>query len=147
MIRKNILNGLILSFALSAIPMQANADWITTLTHYFNKPTQKALIITTAAAGVSLGIAGYLFWKLWKKTDALKKKNDESSALESTNAGLVANNNDLRTHNAALQTSLTQQQKITQTAQEILSKIDLKQAAEQRVIAPRPVPSAPRSDA
>ena len=81
----------------------------------------------------------------------MKKKNDEFSTLESTNAGLIANNIDLRTNNADLRTSLASQQKITQTAQEILSKIDLKQAAEQRVIAPKPVvlitPSAPRSDA
>ncbi len=76
MIKKQILNGLTLSLMLSMISTPAHAGWFSWVGDFFNKPTQNALIATTAFAGASLLATFATAWSWWKANKAWTKEKE-----------------------------------------------------------------------
>lgn len=93
MIRKHILNGLTLSLMLSLIPTPAHAGWFSSISNYFNQPSKNALVVTTAAAGISLLATFACAWNWWKKSTALATERLEHSQTKSSLSAAIADNN------------------------------------------------------
>jgi cell division protein FtsB len=123
--------------AQSAIP-----KILSTLRNYFEKPTQNALMITTAVAGAAILATYTCMWKLWNQNNALQKKQKEYKELSERNSLLTTNNNDLRTQNDRLRTMLEAQQGIATRAQ-ALHKATLEQM-QRPLIAPSAPPLYPQ---